>query len=129
MTISSVASHTSALILGAGGVALLSTPRTVVAAIGAADSTGTDLMAQLLGAAWLGLAALNWLQRRTIIGGIYLRPLVFANTMHYLVAALVLLKAPDRRGSLLVLVATITIGLLAIVYAALLMRGPFDRPR
>lgn len=129
MTISSTASHASALVLAAGGLALLFAPQPIVSAIGAPPSRATDVVVQLLGGAWLGLAALNWLQRRAVIGGVFMRPLVFANTIHYLVAALVLLKAPEPQGSALVAIASAIAGLLAIVYAALLMKGPFDRPR
>lgn len=129
MTISSLASHASALVLAAGGLALLFVPRSIVAAIGAPSSTAADMVVQLLGAAWLGLAVLNWLQRGAIIGGAFMRPLVSANMMHYLVAVLVLWKGPPRRDSMLVWTATIVVGLLAIVYGALLMKGPFDRPR
>jgi hypothetical protein len=129
MTLSTAVSHSSALVLAAGGLALLFVPQSIVAAIGAPPSTAIDLIVQLLGAAWLGLAGLNWLQRRAIIGGVFLRPLVFANTIHYVVAALVLWKAPQRHDSALVSIAAIAIGLLAVVYSALLMKGPFDRPR
>ena len=48
---------------------------------------------QLLGAAWLGLAALDWTGRGTIIGGIYGRPLLLANSTNFLIGALVLLRA------------------------------------
>ena len=129
VTISTVASHTSALVLGAGGMALLFAPGAIVEAIGAPSSTATDLVGQLLGGAWLGLAVPNWLQRRAIIGGVYMRPLVFANTMHYVVAALVLWKAPQREATALVSIAALASALLAVVYGALLMKGPFDRPR
>ena len=49
-------------------------------------------LGQLLGAAWLGVAALNWLQRTALLGGIYGRPVVFANTVMYVVSALSLLR-------------------------------------
>ena len=129
MTLSTVVSHTSALVLAAGGVALLFAPRSIIAAVGAPPSTATDLLVQLLGGAWLALAGLNWLQRGAIIGGVFMRPLVFANTIHFVIAALVLWKAPQRHEAAVVSSAAIVIGLLAIVYGALMMKGPFDRPR
>ena len=129
MSLSTVVSHTSALVLGGGGLAMLFVPRSIAATLGAPSSTATDMLVQLLGSAWLGFACLSWLQRRAIIGGVFMRPLVFANAMHFMVAAVVLWKAPQRHDAALVSMAAIAIGLLATVYLALLMKGPFDRPR
>ena len=129
MTISTAASHASALLLAAGGLAMLFAPQPIAAALGAPPAVATDVIVQMLGGAWLGLAALNWLQRRAIIGGVFMRPLVFANTIHYVVAALVLWKAPVGGANALVQAATAIAALLAVVYSAVLMKGPFDRPR
>ncbi len=84
-------------------------------------------LGQLLAAAWLGVAALNWLQRATVLGGIYGRPVVLANLALYLVSALSLLRvvaggaAPAAVWGALALAAP-----LALAYGALLLRGPFD---
>ena len=50
-------------------------------------------LGQLLAAAWLGIAALNWLQRSALLGGIYGRATVSANVVVYVVSALSLLRA------------------------------------
>lgn len=46
----------------------------------------------LLGAAYLGLAVLNWMAREKLIGGIYSRPVAVGNFTHFLAAAIVLAK-------------------------------------
>jgi len=85
-------------------------------------------LGQLLGAAWLGVAALNWLNRSTLLGGIYGRPVVAANMALYLVSALVLFRAAGQAGfssALWPLGAAAAV--LAIAYAVLLFRGPLRR--
>jgi len=86
-------------------------------------------LGQLLGAAWLGLAALNWINRRLILGGVFGRPIVLANAVPYFISAMVLIRAAIHQPQAsveLMAIATIT---LAVAYGALLFRGPFDRPR
>lgn len=83
---------------------------------------------QLLGAACLAMAALNWLSRRTLLGGIYGRPVVAANATGYVIAAITLLKpslAGDFRPAGWLL--TLPVTALALAYAWLMFRGPFER--
>jgi hypothetical protein len=85
-------------------------------------------MGQLLGAAWLGAAALNWVGRFAILGGIYGRPTVVANAALYFISALVLLRAAGRAPTspaLWALAAPAVV--LAVAYTWLLYRGPFEK--
>ena len=50
-------------------------------------------LGQRLAAAWLRVAALNWMQRFTVLGGICGRPAVFTNSVLYFISALVLVRA------------------------------------
>jgi hypothetical protein len=85
-------------------------------------------LGQLLGAAWLGVAALNWWSRSTILGGIYGRPIVLANVTTYLIGALVMLGAARRGGLPDSLWAAVGLALvLAAAYGWLLLRGPLPR--
>jgi len=58
-------------------------------ALGAASQLDVALL-QLIGAALFGFAMLNWLNRYSIVGGIFSRPLVVANLAHTATAALML---------------------------------------
>ena len=61
-----------------------------------------------------------------MLGGIYGRPVVFANLVTYVVGALALLKPlqdPATSTALWFLVVPMVV--LAIAYGALLLRGPF----
>lgn len=50
------------------------------------------LILQILGAAYFGFAMLNWMTKHNLIGGIYSKPLVIGNLVHFLVSSLALIK-------------------------------------
>ena len=82
---------------------------------------------QLLGGAWLAIAALTWLNRGARLGGIYGRPVVLTNAIVYFVSAMVLLKiVPQPGASLPVVIVAVLFGLFAALYGWLLFRGPLD---
>jgi uncharacterized membrane protein len=87
---------TSALFCFVLALACLFAPAEIAKASGSAlgsDSASTALALQLLGAAVFGLAMLNWMTRQTAIGGIYGRPVVIANLVHFNTGFLTLIKA------------------------------------
>ena len=61
-----------------------------------------------------------------MLGGVYGRPAVNLNLVLYLVSALGLLKAEGATPALRIV--TVPFAVMAMVYAALLLRGPFDGP-
>ncbi|HEU0076918.1 MAG TPA: hypothetical protein VFQ76_04665, partial [Longimicrobiaceae bacterium] len=85
-------SRASAGLLLAGGLALLFAPDVVLPRLVPGFPAGGVWLGQLLAAAWLALAALNWLSRAALLGGIYGRPVVLCNAAFYFIAALVLLR-------------------------------------
>jgi hypothetical protein len=125
--ISSRLSLLSAAVLLLGGLALLFGSDALLPAVIPGFPAAAAWLGQLLGAAWLGVAALSWLQRGARLGGIYGRPVVFANLLLYFISALSLLRrllgggAPPALWAVFVPAAA-----LAAAYAALLFRGPFD---
>ena len=127
--ISGFISRTSALWLGVAGFALLFAPDAVLPRLVAGYPSSGLWLGQLLGAAWLGLAALNWINRRLILGGVYGRPIVLANAIHYFISAMVLLRAVTREPQVSVELMAIPAITFAVAYGALLFRGPFDQPR
>jgi hypothetical protein len=125
--ISSLVSRLSAAILLLGGLALLFAPDVLLPAVAPGFPLAAAWLGQLLGAAWLGLAALNWLQRSVMLGGIYGRPVVFANLALYFVSALSLLRALLDTGAAPALWLAFGLAMaLAVTYGALLLHGPFD---
>lgn len=83
----------SALCMGACGMALSFLPQEILAWNALAQSALSVVLLQALGALYLGFAALNWMARANLIGGIYSRPVALANFLHFAVLAVVLLKA------------------------------------
>ena len=126
--ISSLISRVSAALLALAGLALLFASDVLLPAIVPGLPAATAWLGQLLAAAWLGVATLNWLQRAALLGGIYGRPIVLANLALYFVSALSLLRALMSAGTPSALwLAFAPSAVLAAVYGALLLRGPFDR--
>jgi hypothetical protein len=126
--IASLITRSSAAVLLAGGLALLFASDALLPILVPGFPVTGAWLGQLLGAAWLGVAALNWLQRGARLGGIYGRPVVLANLVLYFVGALSLLRAlavPGVPRALWGLVVPTTV--LALVYGVLLLRGPLDR--
>lgn len=128
----------SAALLAAGGLALLFAADAILPrllgtagalprlALGHDAAAGITWLGQLLGAAWLGLAWLNWFSRGTVMGGIYGRPVVMPNLILYFVSALVLLRAMTRADHPLTLLWLLVPATgLAASYGWLLYRGPF----
>ena len=126
--ISTQLSRASAGFLLAGGLALLFAPDVVLPRLVPGFPAGGAWLGQLLAAAWLALAALNWLSRAALLGGIYGRPVVLCNAAFYFIAAMVLLRAGVGRGVPAALWAiAVPVALLAGAYGWLLLRGPAER--
>lgn len=86
----------SAIFLFALGLPMLFASQEILGTSGG----GIGLGGELLGPAWLGLAALNWSSRGNRVGGIYGRPVLMANLLLFLPSAMTLLRTALRAGSL-----------------------------
>jgi hypothetical protein len=125
--ISSILSRISAFVLLLGGLVLLFASDAVLPALVPGFPPDAAWLGQLLGAAWLGVASLNWLQRSALLGGIYGRATVLANVVTYFISALSLVRALLGHSAPAALwFAAVPLVLLAATYGALMMRGPFD---
>lgn len=113
--------------LALGGLVLLFAPDELLPRAIPAFPAAASWIGQLIAAGWLGLAALNWTSRSTLLGGIYGRPVVLANAAFYFIGATTLVRVmlSDAHPLLLAWVA-VPIALFAGVYAWLLFRGPLD---
>ncbi len=120
----------TATVLGIAGLACLFAPDELSRLYYPSLSASPLLLVQLLGATLLGLAALNWLSKNSMIGGIYGRPLTMANLTHFLIGGLVMLRgvASDSNRSV-VWSTTIVYALLTVIFAMVLFgRAPFIKP-
>jgi hypothetical protein len=83
----------TALVLGLCGLACSFAPQELLGLAGAPPGTPAVLAVQALGAAWLGLAMLDWMARGAPFGGIYGRPVALGNFLHFAVLAAAFAKA------------------------------------
>ena len=85
-------SRASAVLLAGAGAALLFAADDLLPRLIPGFPPQGVWLGQLLAAAWLGIAALNWLNRRARLGGIYGRPIVLTNISVYFISAMTLLR-------------------------------------
>ena len=71
-----------------------------------------------------GLAFLNWVQRHTLVGGIYGRPLLLANLMFVTIAFFASARVWLDLGGRLIAVATVVLGLFVLAFGRSLFRTP-----
>lgn len=121
-------SRASAALLAFCGLALLFAADEILPRHLPGYPPGEFWFGQLLAAACLAMATLNWLSRHALLGGIYGRPVVAANATGYFIAAITLLK-PTIAGTFhpAGLLLTIPVTALALAYGWLMFRGPFER--
>ncbi len=115
----------SAIVMFAFGVALTFAPAELIHAAGAPQLPLLVALAQTCGALYLGFAALNWMAKDNLIGGIYSRPVALANFLQFFVVAMALLndvaRLPHSPGPIS---ATALNASLALCFGLVLFRHP-----
>lgn len=115
----------SAALTTVPGLAMSFAPQELAAASGHAHDALLALVLQVLGALYLGAALTNWMARKSLIGGIFGRPLALGNLAHFAIGALALAKAaPAQAWPAPVWLATAIYGVLALAFGALVFRHP-----
>lgn len=89
---------TSAFVLGGLGLALLFAPLQLGPALGLGVGSGNGLAVQLFGSCLLAVGTMNWMGRGGIYGGIYGRPMAFANFFLAMLCSLGLGQATAHAG-------------------------------
>lgn len=119
------------LVYGVAGIVLTFAPDELLARAGATPAPVVVWLGQLLGAALLGLAFLNWLQRHAVVGGILGRPLLLTNLTFLMVSFFASVHQWRAAGTSPLFAATsVVLGLLAAAFGLRLFRAPPDtRPR
>jgi hypothetical protein len=116
----------STLFLGTIGLGLSFLPIEALNILHLKTSQTSALIMQLLGALYLGFGMMNWMAKGSIIGGIYNKPLVIGNLMHFAVGAITLLKVAfnlnDSKEVLIPL--TIIYSLFALGFMAVFTKTP-----
>ena len=127
--LSSHLSRASALLLGVAGFAFVFAPRELLALLAPGTPRTATWIGQLLGAALVSLACLDWFNQHTLLGGIYARPVVLANTRFYVIGALSVFGASAALTTTRSTAQGVAgvLGVFAACYTWLLFRGPLER--
>lgn len=115
--------HLSLVLFGTAGTVLLFAGADVLPTVFDASD---GWLAQLVASGWLAMAMLNWLHRRSVVGGIHGRPLVMSNLVVWVIVSTTLAKAGGAPIPELLRIGVSSVaGLMALTYGWLMMRGPF----
>ena len=82
----------SAVFFGIIGILLSFLPNEIAEYLSVEPTIITILFLQILGALYLGFGILNWTAKGSLIGGIYNKPIVLGNLLHFAVGAIELIK-------------------------------------
>ena len=82
----------SAIFLAVNGFILSFFPNEIFLLLTNNDNHFFILILQILGALYLGFSYINWMSKNSSIGGIYNKPLLIGNTLHFLTASMAMIK-------------------------------------
>ncbi len=115
----------SAIFLGVIGIILTFMPDETIKFLSSNPDRIVLLILQLTGALYIGFAALNWMARGNIIGGVYSRPIAMGNFAHFFVGAMALIKfVSSVPGSTIIWIVVIIYIIYAIWFGIVMFNHP-----
>ena len=116
----------SAIFVALIGLGLSFFPSEILAHLTTENSQTITIILQLLGALYLGFGMMNWMVKESIIGGIYNKPIVIGNLMHFGVGALTLVKVAFgvQQNADIIITFTLLYAVFAITFGYIFMVNP-----
>lgn len=114
----------SAALMAIIGLAASFTPQELLGIHGTVPDNATVLFVQMAGAVYLGFAALNWMARGILMGGIYARPVAIGNFLHFVMVAITLSKAAIAFGAMELAISAAVFSIFAIWFGLVLFKPP-----
>jgi hypothetical protein len=116
----------SSIFLGLVGIGLTFFLQEIFEALGLETNNLIILFSQIFGSFYLGFATLNWMSRNNIIGGIFGKPLIIGNLIHFLVSFLAIFKMlPVAHNNFQLLITTsIIYGIYTLAFGYLMFLHP-----
>jgi hypothetical protein len=116
----------SALAMGLAGIAGSFLPHELLVRMGVPAAGLLPTLVQLYGALLLGFAAVNWMAKDSLIGGIYNRPVALGNLLHFATGAITLVKFVIGGGTtpMFVIIATVLYVAFAAAFAVVVFGSP-----
>ena len=99
----------SAIFLAVNGFGFTFFPNEISVLLTNDDNHFFILILQILGALYLGFSYLNWMSKNSLIGGIYNKPLLIGNLLHFFSASMALIKLAFKFENNLQLILSYTI--------------------
>ena len=99
----------SAIFLAVNGFGFTFFPNEIAGLLINDDNYIFILILQILGALYLGFSILNWMSKASLIGGIYNKPLLIGNLLHFFSASMALIKLAFKFENNLQLILSYTI--------------------
>ena len=109
------------------GFGLTFLPQEIADFFGAGTIQTLILAFQVLGSLYLGFGMMNWMSKNSLIGGIYSRPLILGNLLHFLVSAFALLKVVGKYADnqfVVIITVSIIYSIFTICFGYLLITSP-----
>ena len=82
----------SSIFLAILGILLTFLPQETNNYIGLNLSIESIILLQILGALYIGFAIQNWFVKGSLIGGVYNKPILMGNSLHFIVSSFALVK-------------------------------------
>lgn len=114
----------SAVFMGVLGLAATFIPDEIVTWLEVEPSLLFVILLQMLGGLYLGFALLNWFTRSARVGGIYNRPVVLGNLLHYIVVGITLVRELANQTHILLIIMTIIYAAFAVWFGFVLVSNP-----
>ena len=117
----------TALYLGIIGFGLTFLPQEIASFFNTETNHTFILTLQIFGSLYLGFGMMNWIAKNKLVGGIYNRPLVFGNLLHFLVSAFALIKVVGKYSEkqfIVILTISILYSFFAACFVYLLRKSP-----
>ena len=117
----------SAIFLAVNGFGFTFFPNEISVLLTNDDNHFFILILQILGALYLGFSYLNWMSKNSLIGGIYNKPLLIGNLLHFLTASMALIKLAFKfeNNLQLILPYTIIYCLFTLFFGYVFFSNPF----
>ena len=89
------------------------------------------LILQILGALYLGFSYINWMTKNSIIGGIYNKPLLIGNLLHFFIVSMALIKLDVKfeNNFDLIIFYSIIYCLFTLFFGYVFFTNPFKKPQ
>ena len=118
----------SAIFLAVNGFGFTFFPNEISVLLTNNDNHFFILILQILGALYLGFSYINWMSKNSLIGGIYNKPLLIGNLLHFLTSSMALIKLAFKFENNLQLILSYTIiyCLFTLFFGYVFFTNPFS---